>query len=309
MMMKQIRIGMIGLDTSHCTAFTELLHDDTHPFHVPGGKVEVAYPGGSPDFPLSAGRVKGISRELEEKHSVQLVESPEAVAETVDAILLTSVDGRVHAEQFQRIAPYQKPVFIDKPLAVNSKDAETITKVAASQGVPWMSASALRYAEPLVQLSASVEEEAVSGADCYGPMQMEPTQPGFFWYGIHTVEMLYALMGPGCSRVATVSTADHDVITGIWEDGRIGTVRGNRVGNVGFGGAVHLMDRSLPLDCSAAQKPYYAGLLERVMHLFRTGEPLIDPAETLEVIRFIEAANESRSAGCAVDVAVKETGG
>jgi len=40
--------------------------------------------------------------------------------------MLESADGRVHPEQFRRIAPYGKPVFIDKPLAVSVRDAEEI---------------------------------------------------------------------------------------------------------------------------------------------------------------------------------------
>lgn len=98
--MKELKVGIIGLDTSHVVAFTGLLNDKNHEYHIPGGKVLVAYPGGSPDFELSIGRVKGFTEELQTKYGVEIVDSVEAVAEASDAILLESVDGRVHLEQF-----------------------------------------------------------------------------------------------------------------------------------------------------------------------------------------------------------------
>ena len=76
-----LRIGIIGLDTSHVTAFTALLNDPANPNHVPGGKVVVAFGGGSKDFGLSINRVEGFTKELKEKWAVEMVDSPEACAE------------------------------------------------------------------------------------------------------------------------------------------------------------------------------------------------------------------------------------
>lgn len=298
-MSNRISIGIVGLDTSHVSAFTKLLNDESQPYHVPGGKVTVAFPGGSPDFELSASRVEGYTQELSRDYGVRIVDSPEQVAEQCDAILLESVDGRVHLEQFRRIVKYGKPVFIDKPFTVSSKEAQEIVRLAQQHQVPIMSSSSLRYSEELVKQLApeAAEGQPVIGADTYGPMAIQPTQPGYFWYGIHSVEMLYAIFGKGCEEVRAFATEDHDVIVGRWADGRIGTVRGNRKGNNGFGATIHRADRSIHVDASASAKPYYASLLEQVMDMFRTGRPSLDIEETLEIIRFIEAANESRESG------------
>lgn len=298
--MASIKIGMIGLDTSHCTAFARLLNDPDDEFHVPGGRVTVAYPGGSPDFELSWSRVKGITEELREHFDVRVVSSPEEVAERSDAILLTAVDGRVHLELFRRIAPYKKPVFIDKPFAVSFRDAREMVQIAETHQIPLMSASSLRYAEPLVAALEGMEEPF--GCDCFGPMALEPTQPGLFWYGIHGVEMMYAVLGTGCIRVSAVSHPRQDVVVGEWADGRIGTFRGNREGNASFGALVHSGKGSVFADVTRSRKPYYAGLLEQVMAMFRSGSPPLDVRETLEIIRFIEAANESRVTGKPVDL-------
>ncbi|UUZ86180.1 Gfo/Idh/MocA family oxidoreductase [Paenibacillus sp. P26] len=197
---QQLNIGMIGLDTSHIIAFAKLLNDPQQEHHVPGGRVTVAYPGGSPDFELSWSRLPGFQKELTESYGVRIVNSPEKVAEQSDAVLLMSVDGRVHLEQLKRIAPFRKPVFVDKPFAVRSDDARLMAELAAEYGFPLMSCSALRYAEALNVTLGNGELGGIIGADYYGPMELQPTQPGFFWYGIHTAEMLYRTLGPGAAR-------------------------------------------------------------------------------------------------------------
>ncbi|MFS0836985.1 Gfo/Idh/MocA family protein [Paenibacillus sp. 1P03SA] len=292
-----LRIGMIGLDTSHAVEFTKLLNDPGHSWHVPGGRVVVAYPGGSEDFELSRSRVEGFTAKLRDEFGVEIADSPAAVAAACDAILLESADGRVHAEQFRQIAPYSKPVFVDKPLAVSLRDAREIADLAERHGAALLSSSSLRFAEGLTEALRAQEMGAVTGADCFGPLALEPTQPGLFWYGIHMVEMLYAALGPGCVHVTAAAGESHEVVVGVWSDGRIGTVRGSRRGSPAFGAVVHRERGSRAVDISADAKPFYASLLERVMELFRGGQPAVDRRETLEVIRFIEAANESRETG------------
>ncbi|MDU2242563.1 MAG: Gfo/Idh/MocA family oxidoreductase [Paenibacillus sp.] len=292
-----LNIGMIGLDTSHVIAFAELLHLEDHPYHVPGGRIVYAYPGGSKDFELSASRVEPFTQTLASQFGVRMLDSIEAVAEARDAILLESVDGRVHLEQFLKIVPYGKPVFIDKPFALSLKAAETIIEAAAKHGTRLLSCSSVRFAEGLTAELGREDEAPIIGADCYGPMNLEPTQPGLFWYGIHAADMLYAVMGRGCREVRAVASGLHESVTGIWEDGRIGTIRGNRCGNSRFGALVHRSTHSIWADVQAYGKPYYASMLEKIIAMFRGGPCPIDPEETLEIIAFIEAANASRDSG------------
>ena len=63
-----LRLGIIGLDTSHVIAFTKTFNDPTAPNHVPGGKVVAAFKGGSPDIESSASRVDGYTKELVTVH-------------------------------------------------------------------------------------------------------------------------------------------------------------------------------------------------------------------------------------------------
>lgn len=61
----ELRLGMIGLDTSHVIAFTRLLNQTNSKDHIPGGKVVAAFKGGSPDIESSRTRVEGYTKQLE----------------------------------------------------------------------------------------------------------------------------------------------------------------------------------------------------------------------------------------------------
>jgi predicted dehydrogenase len=298
-MASNLRIGMIGLDTSHVIAFAKLLNDPKNEHHVPGGKITVAFPGGSQDFPLSKNRVEGFTKDLRENFGVKIVDSPEAAAEQCDLLFIESVDGRVHREQFERTVKFKRPTFIDKPLTVNSADAEAIAKLAAEQGVPVMSCSSLRYYDNF-QEALAPRRGSVLGCDAYGPMSEEPTQPGLFWYGIHTAEVVVAAMGTGCKEVHATKNADFDLITCEYTDGRVATIRGARKGHGNFGVTLHDANGATYVDMSSVKRPGYASLLAAIMRSLPNGKSDIPIAETLEVIDLIEAANESRKTGHSV---------
>lgn len=302
MKMNTLKIGIIGLDTSHAVAFTKLLNDPTDQWHVKGGKVTCAFSGGSPDFALSMSRVKGFTEQMEREFQVNLLDSIESVARESDAILLESVDGRQHLEQLREIVPYQKPVFIDKPFALSSEAADEMIALATKYNTPVMSSSALRFSVGLQAAVAKRDKGKIMGADCFGPMDLVPEQPGFFWYGIHAIEMLFTILGKGSASVITKTTDRHDLITAKWRDGRIGTVRGNREGNNHFGALIHFENGTEYVDVSLDQQPFYASLLEQVMLFFRQKETNVTLSETREIIRFIEAANESRLSGKKMDI-------
>lgn len=295
-----LNLGIIGLDTSHAVSFTRILNDPDHEYHVQGGRVVAAFPGGSPDFEKSITRVEGFTNQMRDDFGVAIMDTPEAVAEASDAILILSGDGRVHAEQFGKIAAYGKPVFIDKPLAVSTADARRIFRLAEEHRIPVLSSSALRYSVALDQALANQESGKLLGADVYGPMPIEPTQPGFFWYGIHAIEILYKIMGIGCTQVYTATSEDHDVIVGHWKEGRIGTVRGSRVSPYNYGGLIHREKGTASFDVNTHPKPRYASELDVIMDMFHHGRVQVEKTETLEIIRFIEAANESRETGMPV---------
>lgn len=292
--MKTLRLGLIGLDTSHVEGFAALLNDPKNPDHVPGGTIVAGFAGGSPDFPLSASRVEGYTQKLRDTYQVKMFATPREVAASVDAVLHTTVDGRIHRTQFAEIAPLKRPVFLDKPFAVTSADARAIAALAREHGTPLFSSSSLRFAGALETALADHSGGRIIGADFFGPLNLQPTQPGFFWYGIHTAEMLFASLGTGCTSVRVASAADHEVATGVWRDGRIGVIRGYRSGSNAFGGVIHREKTPQYVDVAAGHRPD-VGLTRAIMRFFQGGPTPVSLDETVELIRFLKAANESRA--------------
>jgi predicted dehydrogenase len=288
----ELRIGMIGLDTSHVTAFTRLFNDPADPNHVPGGRVVAGFKGGSPDLESSRTRVEGYTRELREKWGVKIVDSIEALCAEVDVVMLESVDGRPHLAQARPVIQARKPLFIDKPMAGSLRDVIAIFRLARENRVPCWSSSSLRYYPGLIELKRA-DVGAIRGAVSTGPAPIEPHHPDLFWYGIHPTEALFAVLGTGCERVVRTHTPDTDVVTGVWRDGRVGTLIGIR--NAAAPYRVTLFGAKAVVD----QKPGgdYAPLLREVMKFFQTGVAPVSPEETIELFAFMEAADESERRG------------
>jgi len=295
-MAKPIRIGIIGCDTSHVTAFTELLHDEANAYHVAGGRVVAAYPSFSKDLEASRSRVEAFTDQLRDKFGVRICSSIEQVLEQVDAVLLESVDGRRHLPEFERIAPARKPVFIDKPFAASLDDAKRIVHIARQADCPCFSSSALRFDATIERFLRERGRAEVIGCEAFTPAPLEPTNPGLFWYGIHGVEILYALMGVGCREVRCVHTDGCDLVVGLWPDGRIGTVRAMRDGLHEYGATVFGRSYIEHLPRSR-EVPVYAGLIREIMAFFRTRTPPVPLDETLELMAFIDAALRSQQQG------------
>jgi hypothetical protein len=92
-----MRAGIIGLDTSHVSAFTKLFNDPKSTGDIADVKIVAAFPGGSQDIPSSRDRIAGFTKELSGL-GVEMVDSIPALLEKVDVVLLESVDGRPHLE-------------------------------------------------------------------------------------------------------------------------------------------------------------------------------------------------------------------
>jgi predicted dehydrogenase len=287
-----IRVGIIGLDTSHVIAFTRLLNDPAHEKHVPGTRVIAAFKGGSADIESSYSRVDGYTKQLQDDFGVEIVPTIEALCEKVDVVMLQSVDGRPHLEQVKPVFAAGKPVFIDKPLAGSLKDALEIYRLGKEHNVPWFSSSSYRYYESMTALMAQDVGE-VRAAISYGPAHLEPHHPDLFWYGVHPVEALYTALGQGCESVVRTATEDTDVVTGTWSGGRTGTLIGLRTGATPH--RVTLFGTKAVADQQGGGD--YAPLVAEIVKFFQTGVAPIAPEETIELFAFMEAADESKRRG------------
>jgi len=282
------RVGIIGLDTSHATAFTKALNDPSAGPEFGGYKITAAYPRGSSEIKSSYDRIPGYTEEVK-KSGVEIAGSMEELLTKCDVVLLETNDGRLHLEQALQVMKAGKLMFIDKPIAASLTDAIAIFNAAAHYNLPVFSSSSLRYGTGAAEINhGSIGK--VLGADTYSPATLERTHPDLFWYGIHGVETLYTVMGTGCKSVSGIFTDDADFVTGLWRDNRIGTFRGIRKGKTDYGGTAFG-------EKGIAQVGRYNGynsLLAEIIKFFQTGTAPVPPAETIEIFAFLTAAYESK---------------
>ncbi|HTI52081.1 MAG TPA: Gfo/Idh/MocA family oxidoreductase, partial [Planctomycetaceae bacterium] len=292
---KPLRLGIIGLDTSHSVAFTRILNAADAKEDISGCRVVAAYPKGSPDIESSTSRVPGYTKEVQAL-GVEIVDSIEALVAQVDAVLLETNDGRPHLAQVLPVLKAGKPVFIDKPIAGSLADAVAIFEAARKYKAPLFSSSSLRYTEGAQAIRAGKIGE-VKGCDAYSPCALETTHPDLYWYGIHGVETLFTVMGTGCESVTRVSTPGIDLAVGVWQGGRVGTFRGVREdqggGKAGYGGTAF---GTKGVEQIGPYKDYRALVVE-IIKFFRTGVVPVTEEETLEIYAFMEAADESKRQG------------
>jgi len=288
-----LRAGIIGLDTSHVVAFTQTLNNPKAKGVLSRVRVVAAYPGGSADIPASKDRVEGFTKTLHDKYGVEIVDSIDELLKKVDVLLLESVDGRPHLEQVKPVLRAKKPVFIDKPVAGSLADAVEIYRLAKESGTPCFSSSSLRFSPGIRGVRDDAKFGAILGCDAYGPCSLEPHHPDLFWYGIHGVETLFTIMGPGCESVTRLETDNAEFVTGKWKDGRTGTFRGIRKGKSDYGATVFGTKMIGPCGRNDGYEP----LVVEICKFFDSGKAPMTAEETLEIYAFMEAADESKRQG------------
>jgi Oxidoreductase family, NAD-binding Rossmann fold len=287
-----LRIGIIGCDTSHVVAFTETLNNPEAKGHVPGGKVVAAFKGGSSDIPSSIDRIAGYSKTLREKYGVKFYDRIEEMCKDVDAVLLESVDGRPHLEQARPVLKARKPVFIDKPMAGSLQDVIEIFRLAREAKVPVFSSSSLRFARNTQAVRNGLIGR-VRYAETYSPCEREPHHPDLFWYGVHGVESLFTIMGTGCQTVQRQTTLDGKIeVAGTWSGGRKGVFR--------EGQDYHGLAKGEKGEAAVGAFDGYEPLVAVIMKFFQTGVAPVKPEETVEIMAFMEAADVSKAEGGAV---------
>lgn len=269
-----MKIGIIGTDSSHASAFSERLMKKGHEIF--------AYRGGS-SIELSSTRIERISGQLCEK-GVPFIDSLQELTQNCDAFIITSVDASQHFEQFAQLSDAQKPVFIDKPLAQNYEQALAIIELANKQDIPVMSSSALRFAEEIQQAKSKRNIEAV---DIIAPLPMLGDLD-YFYYGIHAVEMISALKGIGIEDIAVTLNEQQHFITLTFMDGTVSTIRGYLQHRQSFQFMTHTLQQSEWFEIGEGDFRFYDHLIDAIEQFFRLRESPINQEETLQVIKVLD---------------------
>ncbi|MCE5216978.1 gfo/Idh/MocA family oxidoreductase [bacterium] len=288
-----LKLGIVDCDTSHVVQFSmRLNHKEIDQEQwVDGANIVAAVP--LPSAVLPQERIDEYVTKLK-GWGIEIVDKPEKLLDMgLDGVLIEAVDGSMHLERARPFLEAGMPLYIDKPFACCAADAKEILRLARENKVPVFSTSSLRYGLEVVEVLEDKEGKygKVLGANCWTPASLNERNPGLFNYGIHGVEPLFTLMGSGCKTVWTVFQEGAEVTVGLWDDGRIGSVRGTRQGAHSYGFTAWCEKQVITTPINAAY--IYRELLKQMVQMFETRKPPVDLQETLELVAFIEAAMES----------------
>jgi len=318
-----VRVGLLGIDNFGSVAYTEFLNKPHAEGVFEGVRVVAAYPVLSPDYPNSAVNQEMWKKQLLEMYQkpadpkdavppIEMVDSLEELLKKCDAVMIFSHDGKMHRQQAEEVLKAGKRLFISRPLASSTEDAIAIFKLAKELKVPCWSSSQHRYSAGFSGMKNHPEVGNVLGCDIYGAWDTKAPEADLVLRSLHSVEALYAIMGPGCVSVACTSTPTAQSFTCVWKDGRVATYRGVKQGAVKYSATVFgdkgvstagIYGHGVPVMGVVPTNDKYVGYegLAIEMAKFLKGGPVpVTPAETLEIYALIQAADESAAKNGAV---------
>jgi predicted dehydrogenase len=313
-----VRVGVLGLDSYQGVAYAQLFNNPQAAGDLAGLRVTAAYPIGSADYPDStalvgrwktqlAGLYQNPKSKLGIAPPVEMVESIDALLAKSDAVMIMSLDGRLHLEQAKRVLEAGKRLYIGRPLAASRADAVAILKLAEETGTPCFSCSQHRFSPGFSGMRNHPNVGSVIGCDVYGGYDLKHAAADDFIMPLHSIETLYTIMGPGVVSVSCTSTPVAESITAVWSDGRVGTYRGIKRGKVKYSATVFgdvgvstagIYGHGVPVDGIVPVKDEYMGykgLAIEMAKFFKGGKTPVDRTETLEIFDFLQAAADSRA--------------
>ena len=217
----------------------------------------------------------------------KVCDGAEECAEDVDAVLIVD-DGS--GEQWKyALAPLREgvPTFCDKPLAMTAKQAREVADLARKTGTPLMSASSLRFVPDVLALA----KEAPS----LGNVHLATTICGneLVYYGIHALEMAYAVLGGGAVSCLNVGQPGRNIVRVRFEDGRDLMLLVAEKEWMRAGYQINLYGTKGWRTLTPQLADLYWYLLDKFLELVCTNKESVPIEEEVEVIAVLEAGKRS----------------
>ncbi|MBM4002567.1 MAG: hypothetical protein FJ295_04655 [Planctomycetes bacterium] len=309
-----VRVGILGIDNYQAVEYVAFFNDPKADAELAGLRVTAALPVISPDYPESAvlterwrEQILSLYKDQQEVQPVEFVQSLDELLNLCDAVMIWSLDGRLHREQARSVLKSGKRLFIGRPVAAEPSDAVAIDRIAKQLKTPCWSSSQHRFSPGFAGMRNHPEVGKVIGCDVYGGYDLKAADADRFTRPLHSIETLYAIMGPGVERLSCNSTPTAESVTAVWKDGRVGTYRGVKNGAVKYSATVFgdqgvstagIYGHGIPIKGVVPTDDRYMGyrgLAIEVAKFFKGAEPPVTLAETLEIFAFLQAMDESRA--------------
>lgn len=278
-----LRFGLIGVDSSHSVAFTELLGNGVHG-QVTGATVHAAWKAPtSPDLPPSRDRNDDLARELADL-GVPFCATPEEVARRCDVLLVLTADPRTHPNLVLRLAQQRKPIYVLTRFALTATAAESMLETGDENGTLLLAGSPKRF-DPA--FTSALPGQRIVHVDLHGPLPTQPCLPPLAWYGIHLIDLAVAALGPDWAD----ARHDDDTIRLTWADGRTANLTGSSEWSDRTSIVLHREDGGRTETTVHARPELHIGLLNAIISACRTGTPTVPYSEVKTTVRILEAAS------------------
>ena len=219
----------------------------------------------------------------------RVCDKPEDMIGKVDAVIIATDIGSEHVRRAEPFVEAGLPIFIDKPLCDNRADLAYFTRLF-EEGYPLLSSSSKRYCKEFVPYhNGNTRELGELRLIEYGMPKKWET------YGIHALESIYPITGPGFASVRNIGTFERNIvhlkhkrgidviITGIKDCGGLGLTLAGTAKNIQL--------------YSGDTYQGFRTQLVKFVEFLRTGERPFPWSETVELMKLVIAGIESREQG------------
>ena len=258
------------------------LNKEPEGFQIPGAKVTHICTTGKGDF--SAEHVARCAL------IPNVVGKPEDMIGEVDAVIVATDIGSEHVERCRSFIEADIPVFIDKPMVDNAEDLATFNGWVA-QGKPLMSSSSMRYTKEFLPYRISTNN--------LGDLRFGSITTSKQWetYGIHALEAIYPIFGPGFISARNTGTKERNVVHYTHSCGADVIVVASMDMHGGFG--LLTLAGTAGSDQLVIKDSFYAFRMQLVSFIeyLQTGIRPFPYSETEELMRMVIAGIQSRENG------------
>jgi hypothetical protein len=236
------------------------------------------------DDPADASKVARASR------IPNVVGRPEEVIGQVDAVVVATDKGHEHVERCRPFVEAGLPVFVDKPLVDNEADLGVFAKWIAG-GAPILSSSCMRYAKEFAPYRASTHD--------LGRLRFAGITTPKTWerYGIHALEAIYPILGPGFVSVRNTGSRERNIVH-LKHQAGVDAVVVACADMFGSFGVLELCGTAGHAHAAFSDTFFaFKAQLEAFIQFLRTGVQPFPFAETVELMKLVIAGIQSREAG------------
>ncbi|MBS3763839.1 MAG: Gfo/Idh/MocA family oxidoreductase, partial [Planctomycetes bacterium] len=216
-----------------------------------------------------------------------VVQDPTDVIGDVDAVIIATDIGSEHVERARPFVEAGVPLFVDKPMVDNAEDLAVFNEWVR-QGYPILSSSSMRYTKEFAPYRLSTHN--------LGKLRYVTITTGKKWstYGIHALESIFPITGPGYLSARNTGTYERNVVH-FKHEREIDVVVVASKDMLGSFGVLTICGTD-GFDQLAIKDAFYSfkTQLETFVTYLRTGKRPFPYQETEELMRMVIAGIQSR---------------